>query len=325
MNNEQSKKVAHQVINKEKWWDILSRFIEVLRINIFIVDDSGQIILPPEEGKYGGRLLVDRSLGFDLIHDAFDFEKQFQKQGSFLVSENRFKLNCFAIPISSRSAKTIAYMIVGPVILNRRLDSLRYQDFAKEVGVDQNDLLAEINEIRVISNVMINSILDLLSEIVQDNVEFSMRKLEAMEQKKSKEKTLPKKFDDVAEEIYSTVRLDELLATLLDIALNMTGTECGSIMVMDKKQKNLTIKVSRGLDEKRVQEAHVKIGEGISGIAAKQKSSFVITGQEGNKKINHLLNRVFGILNLHTKTQGSQIEANLDNLQYLSKLLSSAF
>ena len=52
-----------EVIDKEKWWDMLSHFIDVLRINIFVVDGQGQIILPPEKGRYGGRLLTDPPTG----------------------------------------------------------------------------------------------------------------------------------------------------------------------------------------------------------------------------------------------------------------------
>ena len=70
--------------------------------------------------------------------------------------------------------------------------------------------------------------------------------------------------------------------TLLDVALKMTNTECGSIMVVDQeKQGDLTIKVSRGLNEERVKNTRVRIGEGIAGLAAKENKPFVIHGQQG--------------------------------------------
>ena len=340
MNQEQLKQIAQKTINKDKWWDILSRFIDVLRINIFLVDCTGSIILPPEEGRCGGRLLTERSLGFDLLCDSGNIMKQFDSAGHFLESVNKYGLYSFAIPINIADQQTIAYMIVGPVILNKRLDSTDYMEMAKQFGVKGEELLAEINEIRVVSNLMIGSILDLLAEIVKDSIELTIKEKE-LDQIKLDQETYLKSVKQGAREIYSTVHLDELLVTFLDLALRMTNTECGSIMVRDDDHGDLIIKVSRGLDGEQVQNTRVKVGEGISGRAVKQNISFVINGQNGEGTMQALLrrsdikqslvmplvakNRVFGVLNLHTKKDEAKIEDNVDNLQYLSKLISSAF
>jgi len=228
-------------------------------------------------------------------------------------------------------------MIIGPVVLNKRLSGADYEAMAEKYGCDKAEALNELGGIRVISNVMINSILDLLSEIVRDNIELSLRKKE-LHKIKTDSGALSEEFKEAAQEIYSTVYLDELLATLLDVALKMTNAECGSIMVRDAEQ--LTVKASRGLDSQEAQGARTKLGEGIAGIAAKENTSFVIHGTEGDNRIKHFLkrpdikealvmpledkSRVFGVLNLHTKREGGKIEGNLNNLQYLSKLLSSA-
>ena len=45
LNEDASRQLALKIINKEKWWDILSRFIDVLHINIFIVDRKD--FIPP--------------------------------------------------------------------------------------------------------------------------------------------------------------------------------------------------------------------------------------------------------------------------------------
>ena len=84
MKPEDCRELAREVIDKEKWWDMLSHFIDVLRINIFVVDCHGQIILPPEKGRYGGRLLTDQSMKFDLVDDSVNIDKQFDQYGVFL-------------------------------------------------------------------------------------------------------------------------------------------------------------------------------------------------------------------------------------------------
>lgn len=327
MDKDQLRQLAQKIINKEKWWDILSRFIDVLRINIFIVDSQGVIILPPEEGKYGGKLLSDLSLKKILIADPSNLISQFHPQGHFLESSNPFKLRLFAIPVKIGENQTVAYVIVGPVILNKRLETAEYEALAGKFGINAHALLDEINGIRIVTNLMMNSILDLLAEIIKNNVDR-----EAVPPMTSKE----------AQEIYSAVRLDELLATLLDVALKMTDTESGSIMVADEDQGgDLVIKVSRGLDPAWIPRARVKVGEGISGLAVQENVPFVISQQRSDYRIRHLLkrpeikhslimplaarDRVFGVLNLHTKKSRSNIQKNLDNLRYLSQLLSSVF
>ena len=282
---------------------------------------------------------MDKSLGMDLFNDPENFDQQFQNVGSVLESRNKYELYNYAIPVKVQD-NIIGYVMVGPVILNRRLEREQYVQMAQENGIDPEYLIGNMNEIRVLSNIMMNSIFNLLSEIVKNNVDLSLRETPATSVTENS-KNLPKEFDKIANEIYSTVRLDELLVTLLDVALKMTETECGSIMVYDEKQGYFTIKVSKGLDNKKIQEARVKLGEGIAGLAASENSHFLIKGKKGDNRIKHLLNRpeikhslvlpltsknrVFGVLNLHTYQDRDKIQDNLDNLKYLSQLLSSAF
>jgi len=341
---EKSREIAEKVINKVKWWDMLSRFIDVLRINIHVVDSQGAVILPPEEDRYGGKLLTDKSFKFFETTNQGDFIKNFHPQGKYLESVSRNGLHCYAIAIQAEN-QLIAYMIVGPLILNKKMENEQYEKLAKEVGISGKDLLDQVNEIRVVSHLMINSILDLLAEIVKDSVELSIREPKTQQYANKEKGVLPKGINEVAKDIALTVRLDELLVTMLDVALKMTNTEFGSIMVIDEENGDLTIKAAKGLDKTRIAETRVKIGEGIAGLAVKENSPFIITGQEvkgeGGDRLGHLLkrpdikhslilplvakNRVFGVLNLHTKKEDSKIEDNFDNLQYLSKLLSSAF
>ena len=101
--------------------------------------------------------------------------------------------------------------------------------------------------------------------------------------------------------------------------MKMTDTECGSIMLVDEKENDLSIKVYRGEKSERLKNVRVALGEGIAGIAAQENSSFIIGSSVPDNRIKHLLKRpeikqslimplvvkdkVFGVLNLHTKRQ----------------------
>ncbi len=342
MSQEQNN-LATEIINKEKWWDILSRFIEVLRINIFILDPQGQVILPPEVAKYGGRLLTDGSLKYDLPQGTPQFIEKFDSQGPFREFAGRYQLFNYAIPVTLPDRRVIAYMIMGPIVFNKTLDRAQYTEMAREAGVNPEALMDEIWGIRVVSNVMIKSILDLLAEIVDDNVELALREKQQLSQNEKKpESDTAQEIRKASDEIFSTVQTGELLVTLLDLALNLTKAECGSVMVLDDAEKYLTIKAARGMNEERVEKTKVKLGEGIAGLAAKENTTFMIRGQEvPDSRLANYVKRpeitssfvmplvskehVFGVLNLHTTSKNGEIEKNVENLKSLSKLLSSAF
>ncbi len=341
------KQFPEQLIDKTKWADIMYRFVDVLRINMFLVDHDGHILIAPVKGQgnklsYGCELLTNSPFGMGATIKPEEFIQRFERIGSYYELKDPFDLHTFAIPVSviKEGGKTIAYVILGPIILNKRLEHTEYQEIAKRLNFSCDDLMGAINEIRVVSFLTIQSILDLLAALIRDVIEHKLEQYN-LDSINLAQDGLSKKFRKAAEEIYASIHMDELLVTLLDAALNITKTECGSIMILDEKKGELIIKVSRGLDETRVQNTRLKLGEGIAGLAAKDNSPFLIKGTQGENRIKHLLkrpeikqaivmplsskNKVYGVLNLHTKKEESKIEDGLENLQHLSKLISATF
>src|SRR3989338_1770013 len=321
MSSDNKRKLVEELIDKEKWSRILHRFVDVLKINLLMVDHEGHVILPPVKDKggkaaYGCEFLTSPSLGLYVSKSTSDFIKQFEKSGAYLELQDPFNFHAFAIPIHNEQNETIALIVAGPVILNKRLDNERYQQIATKLNFSCANLIGMINEIRVVSFVTIKSILDLLSAIVKESIELKFERM-ALDRIQFQEENLPKMFSETAQELYSSIHMDELLVSILDVALNMTMTECGSIMVLDEKNEELTIKVSRGINEDLVSKTRLKMGEGIAGLAAQEKLPFIIEGVKGENRIQHLLkraeikrsfvmpliseNKVFGVMNLHTK------------------------
>lgn len=341
MRSDRLNQLIQQYINKDKWWDVVTRFVDVLRINMFMVDAEGHMILPPEESRYGGRLLTDPALGYDFLMSGQGVIRQFERQGHYLESANRYDLRSYALPVTSLKDEPVAYLIIGPVILSARLELSRYHELAQKLGAPA-DALEAIMQIRVVSHLMMKSILDLLSEIIKDNIELNVKQKE-LEQMQSSRFSQNPKANRIVQEIFATVRVDELLATMLDVAMKMTDAEGGSIMVLDEKQDVLNLKVSRGLDMDLVS-PHQKMGEGVAGLVAQAGIPFIIDQDRStptNNRIQHLLKRpeikksvviplivrdkVFGVMNLHTKQPDTlKMEESVDNLKYLSNLLSSS-
>ena len=275
----------HQTCDK-----LLTDFINVLRINMAFVDERGQYIVPPDKSKFGGRFYVDSTLGGDIVKD--NFLKEFQKTGHFFERLLPCDLHVFAVPIRCSHLPETLYLVVGPVILNKRLEPEQYKAIGEDMGVKSDELLNEINELRVVSNIMMISILDLLGETIHDRIHFTQ-----MAQERNRR-----------------------WQQFLDAVLALTDVECGSLMIRDQREReHLVIKAAKTSGNKTLCDHRVRIGEGVAGWVAETKEPLHIdTRQPTNSRIAHLLKRpeikqsyvlpitdqetgeLFGVLSLHT-------------------------
>ncbi|VAX35400.1 hypothetical protein MNBD_UNCLBAC01-824 [hydrothermal vent metagenome] len=305
----------HAYFQKNTCWQVLTHFIDVLRINMVIVDQEGHIIIPPDEQKYGGRLYLDSTLRAGFLDESPKFINSFKEHGKFLEYVNHFGLHSFALPISFNMTKkekpSTAYMIIGPVILNKRLSNDDYLEKAQKAEVIGDALINEINTLKVVSNIMMNSILELLQKIIQNNITLSSQ----------------------IETSYA-----DSLESFLDLVVEMTESEFGSIMLLNEKNTFLTVEITKGNYNKSIQNKEIKIGEGIAGLAARENTSFLISKNHKQSRISHLLkrpeikeslvmpltdkNHIFGVLNLSTTKDSNKIEDNFDALQYLASQIT---
>ncbi len=82
-------------------------------------------------------------------------------------------------------------------------------------------------------------------------------------------------------DLISTLSVHEVMERLLDRTLQHLNAEIGSILVLDP-DSTLRIMLARGLPETVVEEARVKLGEGISGFVAQNNTSLLVTDIEND-------------------------------------------
>jgi hypothetical protein len=343
MNSDNLSQLSQELIDKDKWADVLRRFVDVLRINVFIVDNAGRVIIPPvydrdNRGIYGARYL-NLAFNFDLNAAEPDILNNFKPHGLYLEARGLFDLYSFGVPIKIEKDNIIGCVIVGPVILNRRWDMDAYLQAAKEMNLAIDDFADVMHEIRVVSFVTIKAVFGLVAQVVKNITDLRLENIK-LHQKRFKKDVLPGNILADVKDMYASIHLDELLVTVLDVALNITGAERGSIMLVDKEKGELNIQVARGIDKEKIMNTKVKLGEGIAGIVAQENRSFVISGMQAEERIKPFLtrpeikqsavvplavqNRVFGVLNLHTEQAEGKIEIDEKNLQHISRLISTA-
>lgn len=73
---------------------------------------------------------------------------------------------------------------------------------------------------------------------------------------------------DVATAMNSTQDPDGLLELILDRCIQICGVESGSLMLIDEKSGVLDVVTSRGMNQQVLRDTKLKIGQGITGLAA---------------------------------------------------------
>lgn len=330
-----SKLIIHQIVEKDKWRSILQRLSDVLQINISMTDAKGQSFLSLNSDNYGWRLLLRSKVSDEFISSerVFLLEK-FKKQGLFWEYRISPNLYIFALPITIKEGQSIGFLLVGPVFVNKRPEKSDYEQIAQKWHISLDDFNNIINEIRIVSFNGIKSIIDMLSEISRYMIQLAFENL------KARSKDVSRGVKKGERDFEWSTKSHELLETLLESALKLGQAEHGSVMVLNQKSGDLTIRISRGISAKIAKNSRLKLGEGIAGLAAKENSTFIINGQQGDNRIKKYLkrpdikhaaviplgvkNQVFGVLNVHTKSSGSDFQRNVDAIQQLSNLTSIA-
>jgi putative methionine-R-sulfoxide reductase with GAF domain len=123
----------------------------------------------------------------------------------------------------------------------------------------------------------------------------------------------------------------------------ITQAECGSIMLLNNLTQELNILTYKGVDLHKVQDIPVKLGEGIAGLAAQKKESFVINEGKSNNRIRHLLKKpelkcavvlpimknnkdVLGVMNISTHQENSRLATHSQQmLKNLVEITSGTF
>jgi hypothetical protein len=300
---------------------LLLNFIDVLRINIFLVDTQGNPILAPKTNGYGWELSsqygVLKYLGMP------EFLMKFEREGDYLKSIDAFGFQTFAIPIAFDESNIIGYLIVGPVVLNKRLDQFQFERIDQKTTLNFFNFMELSSEIRVVTFNSLKSTLDLLFELSRYALKINEEKEAPIQE------NLVQKTTDIS-----------VFITLLDLAMALTQAECGSIMLFNKKTKEFNIKVHKGINPENLKNVRIKLGEGIAGLAAQQKTPFVINEGQSSNRIKHLLKKpeikcalilpiirskeVIGVMNIATHQGNSRLATHSQEmLKSLTKITTT--
>lgn len=315
------------ILDLKQWKKIQDNFSAITGVCLRTVDLQGNAITPPSNEPQiceeltkksttinklcgnclptflGGKAIIDKNLSFNCLPGVHNFLAP-------------LKLNA--------QDEALGYLIIGPVILVMRKPKEEYLKVAEELGLDSQYLWNSISEIKVVSFQGIQSLVELIKDVGDYTLKSSYQRL-LQERELNTSSEIPK--------------IGKLWESLLEVAFQLSGADIGSIMSFDKLHDELTIKVSRGIPEDIVRTAKVKLGDGISGMAAKEGRSLLINEDIDDNRIRPYLNRpslgssmilplkaknrIVGVMNLGAlKTSSARF--SLDNLNLMDKLADLA-
>lgn len=197
------------------------------------------------------------------------------------IVDDDFSFECFPglknylIPLKVGTSATdsliLGYIVIGPVIFMKRKSREEFDQIAKEASLDPDQLWNLVLELRVFSHKGIRSFLDMVDNLTSRILTLAYGKL-------TMQKKVMNHFADhfARKAMLEDATLSEFLELFLDLVMDVTRGDTGSVMLLDRRKKELTIKAGHGLPEDVVKRTVQKLGEGISGLAAETKKSFLI-------------------------------------------------
>lgn len=315
-----------EIVDIRKWQQIQDNFAIVTGISLRTVDPQGTDITKPSNRP---------SLCKELNQDSYPIKKICGNclptfLGGKGVVDKNLSFSClpgvhnFIAPLRVNGGEAMAFILVGPIILVMRNPREEYRKIAEELNLELDYIWNALLEMRVLSFQGVQSFIELIKDVGEYNLKLAYQN--AMRQRElTMSLELPK--------------LGKILDVLLDVAFQLSGADIGSIMFCDKDKDELTIKVSKGLSEEVIRNTRVRLGSGISGIAAKEGRSILINDDTQDNRIKPYLNRpnlsssmvlplrarkeILGVMNLGV-FRGSQARFNAENLTAMNRLVDLA-
>ncbi len=190
------------------------------------------------------------------------------------------------VSLSSTTSLILGYMIIGPVVFMKRNDKEDYRQIAYKMGIEFDQLWSWILEFRVFSYRGVHSLKDMIENMTSRILNLAYAKM-VIQKKMSGDRSAR-----VFERRAAAARyIDEFLELFLDFVMQVTQGNAGSVMLLDSEKGTLEMRSSRGLPSEVSQRASLKLGEGISGLAAEMKKSFLINEGHVDNIISDRLNK----------------------------------
>lgn len=275
------------LVNVEDWQKIQYSFSEALGITLRTIDLDGKLLtktsgprrlcskMPsnvPRCSEFCGKCILNVN-----IREKINIRK-------LTNVKCHFGLDVFVLPIRAFGNNIVAYMVVGPMIPNKRKTRLEYEEYAEEVDVDIEELMEALIEINVFTYNRMRSINGLLTDIFSYMAQTGYHK---------------KRLGEIAPELlksdplFSLYYEERVLKAFLDTCTIALDADSGSVMTLNKNTNTLRIKVASRIAQDIIDDTNIRVGDGIAGIAAATAEPIILPKDEKKNGLSKKMRRKY--------------------------------
>lgn len=321
----------YDIIDRAKWKEFQDHFADVLGLTLTTIDSDARLIAEVST-PFSLRQEIKQTLASIVIKEkehfvSCDISAVEKKWKDGIKSPAGFYY--FLIPMKVAD-KTFAYVLVGPVVIGRSLMCTFSKEHAQSLSLDSRVFTDALQALKVFTFYEITSTIEMIYDVASYTLE--------LEYQNKALRTLTPQPSAMLNKLYGWYA-DKLLVVLLDIALDITHAERGSLMLLDEDTNELYIKQARGINPDIIEKTRIKLGEGIAGIVAQEGKSLILDETLRDHRIKSLLhrpeltsaivmpfnidNRIKGVLNVSTaqKTHEQFSPEGIDGIDKLIQLI----
>jgi len=146
-------------------------------------------------------------------------------------------------------------------------------------------------------------------------------------------KDIIKALSKIGEAITSDLYLEDILKLVVAVTAEVMGSKICSLMLLDPKKKELTIKATQSISKEYINKNPLKLGDGVAGKVALENKAIVVSDIQTDKLYKykeiaigeglvsllcvplHVKGKVIGVLNTYTAEQYNFIDYEINILQ----------
>ncbi|MFH1753913.1 MAG: PocR ligand-binding domain-containing protein [Candidatus Omnitrophota bacterium] len=274
------------LVNITDWQKIQDLFSDALGLTLRTVDLKGKLLTRISNSTVLLYQQIDPSTpGYSQFWNPCSISEGEDRELHILEETNYkcpFGLDVYVIPIKAFGKKVVAYVMLGPVILERRKTNSEYMEDAKNAGLVYEKLLDMLLSVSVFSHTKVRTILNLLTDIFSYMAQTGFHKKRLAE-------IAPKILE--MDPLFSSYYEEKVLSALLNTCILALNADSGSVMTVDKDTDHLHIKAASKMDEELAKKVKTKMGEGIAGMAAATAKSIILPKDSDKKAISTQMKR----------------------------------
>ena len=326
------------LVNLEDWQKIQDSFSEALEITMRTVSLEGKWLSGMSRpSRYCSEILpkIDNQENFcgdqDLTNSYKKFTEAAQDGAGIKLP---FGVELFIVPIKAIGNRDVAYVMIGPLILKSRKSVPEYAREAQDLNINIDDLSDVLIDINVFSYNKVYSMVSLIKDIFSHMAQTGYHK-----------KRLGEIVPEVVEmdPLFSRYYEEKILKAMLRTCKLALNADSGSVMTLDKETNLLRIRVASKLDDSIVNNTTVRMGEGISGMAAATSKPIILPQDKDKNGLSGKMKRsdikssmilpfnkgdsqdVYGVINLNiTRKNTAFSERDISVIKELVNMTSIA-